>query len=277
MLGDIDTNVFCSYFRDIVCGGRLSFKQKDGLDHIFNYAIQHYPDMSHAQLAYIIATAYHESARTLQPIAEMGSSSYLKSKPYYPYIGAGLIQVTWQENYEKFGAVKTEDLLTWPIALDALFRGMLDGMFTGKKLGDFVQDQASIDAFEQARVVVNGHDQDALIAGYAMSAMKCLDESTKDQIDYRSGNPVTEKRPSSNTTLVSATTTAVGGTIAAVSNIQGAVNTSLQQSKENVNLFANLYNSLGDFAPWIIISLIVIGTSVILIREIKHKSENGDF
>lgn len=277
MINDININVFCSYFRDVLCGGHLSFKQNDGLTRIVSYAQQNYDTLSFAQLSYIIATAFHETARTLTPIKEMGSVSYLKSKPYYPYIGAGLVQVTWKANYEKFGAATTDDLLTWPIALDALFAGMMEGVFTGKKLGDFIQQDASIEAFERARTVVNGRDQDALIAAYAMSIFKCLNESVKDQIDFRGSNPVTEKKPISNSTLVSAATTAVGGTVAAVSNAQNVVNNVLSQGKENVNLFSSLYHSLGEFAPWIIVAVIVVSASVILIREIKKKSENGGF
>lgn len=35
---------------------------------------------------------------------EIGSQAYLQSKPYYPYIGRGFIQVTWDYNYKAFGA-----------------------------------------------------------------------------------------------------------------------------------------------------------------------------
>lgn len=35
---------------------------------------------------------------------EIGSDSYLQSKPYFPYIGRGFIQVTWSYNYASFGA-----------------------------------------------------------------------------------------------------------------------------------------------------------------------------
>lgn len=274
MLGDININSFCSYFRDMIGGGRLSFKQKDGLERIVNYATQQYPALSHAQLAYIIATAYHESARSLQPVKEMGSNSYLKSKEYYPYIGGGLVQVTWEYNYKKFGAKTVEDLLTWPVALDCLFRGMIDGMFTGKRLSDFIGEEYSPALFEKARAIINGKDKASLIASYAMSIVKCLEESTSKHFEYVS-NPVTEPKIASNAVLISAATTATGGTVAAISNIQNIVNGALKQ--ENVDIVTGFYRSLGDFAPWIIICLIVIGASVILIREIKQKTEKGHY
>lgn len=35
---------------------------------------------------------------------ELGSDSYLRAKEYYPYVGRGFIQVTWESNYASFGA-----------------------------------------------------------------------------------------------------------------------------------------------------------------------------
>ena len=68
---------------------------------------------------------------------EQGGETYLRGKPYYPWVGMGLVQVTWEANGKKFGAQSPADLLSWPVALRALFDGMLQGMFTGKKLPDY--------------------------------------------------------------------------------------------------------------------------------------------
>lgn len=277
MLGEIDVNIFCSYFRDMVCGGKLSLKQKEGIENIFTYAIQHYPDLSDAKFSYILATAYHETGRSFQPIKEAGSTAYLKSKPYYPYIGAGLIQVTWEENYKKFGASNTEDLLTWPIALDCLFRGMMDGLFTGKKLGDFMEGEGSLDVFDKARAVVNGRDRAALVSGYAMSILKCLSESisNKENPSPYSSCPVTDVDMKKNPAIITAATTAAGGTIAAVSNVQSIVSNVLHSSRDNIDGFKGIYQSLGDSALWIVFAAVLVCTSVVLILEIKNKSENG--
>lgn len=277
MLGDIDVNIFCSYFRDMVCGGKLSLKQKEGIENIFSYAMQHYSDLTDAQFSYILATAYHESGRTIQPIKEMGTLSYLRSKPYYPYIGAGLVQVTWKENYEKFGASRPEDLLQWPVALCCLFRGMIDGLFTGKKLDDYVQDVGSMEAFDNARAVVNGKDRAALISGYSMSILKCLNESNARQNNPSPYTPcpVTNVELKKNPAIITAATTAAGGTIAAISNVQSIVSNVLHSSKDNIDIFKGIYQSLSEFAPWIVFASILICTSVVLIIEIKNKSENG--
>jgi hypothetical protein len=43
------------------------------------------------RMAYVLATAYHETAHTMKPI-EMGGEKYLQSKKYWPYIGRGYVQ-----------------------------------------------------------------------------------------------------------------------------------------------------------------------------------------
>jgi hypothetical protein len=116
-------------------------------------------------LAYILATAYHETARTMQPVREMGGEKYLRSKPYYPWVGEGLVQVTWEVNARKFGATVPGQLLTWPIALVAIFEGMTKGMFTGRKLSDYIDgDRAD---YTGARRIVNGPDKASKIANHA--------------------------------------------------------------------------------------------------------------
>ena len=119
------------------------------------------------QLAYILGTVYHETGHTMQPVREFGGEKYLRSKPYYPWVGEGLVQVTWEENARKFGATKPGQLMEWPIALRALFDGMSKGMFTGKKLSDYI-DPPHID-YVGARRIVNGTDKAHQIAEYAMS------------------------------------------------------------------------------------------------------------
>jgi putative chitinase len=115
-------------------------------------------------LANMLAQSWHESAHTMQPVRERGDEDYLRGKPYYPWVGEGLIQVTWETNAKKFGAKKPGDLMTWPIALHALFDGMISGMFTGRKLSDYFD--VDTDDPVNARRIVNGTDKAELIAGY---------------------------------------------------------------------------------------------------------------
>jgi|SRR5262245_37314323 len=137
-------------------------------------------------LAYILATTYHETAATFQPIAEYGKGS---GKPYgqpagpygQKYYGRGYVQLTWYDNYKAQDAklklnqalVKNADLALDPdIALQVILGGMYDGDFTGKKLGQFfTQDDTN---WYDARTIVNGHDQASLIAGYGEKFLNAI-------------------------------------------------------------------------------------------------------
>lgn len=152
---------FFDSIRRTVTGGHLSAKQVDGLNRIMaEWERRKLTDLR--WLANILAQSFWESDRTWQPILESGGKAYLQSKAYYPYIGAGLIQVTWRANYQKFGAEKPKDLLGWPIALRALFDGMIDGLFTKHKLADFFN--ATKNDPIGARKIVNGTDRAEEIA-----------------------------------------------------------------------------------------------------------------
>jgi hypothetical protein len=124
--------------------------------------------------AYCLATAWHETAFTMQPVVEYGGDTYLKSKPYYPWYGRGYVQLTWEENYQKQddklglkGALMRDpDLALNPeIATQILLLGMADGDFTGKRLGHYFTDELS--DFYNARRIVNGTDKANEIAKYA--------------------------------------------------------------------------------------------------------------
>lgn len=137
-------------------------------------------------VAYVLATAYHESAHTMKPIKEMGGLTYLKSKKYYPYFGRGYVQLTWDYNYVKAGKklgvdfVKNPDLLLEPkYAAPILVTGMKEGWFTGKKLRDFIDTIDEPDAqdeleYEGGRKIINGVDKKQLIANYAIQYEKDL-------------------------------------------------------------------------------------------------------
>jgi len=131
------------------------------------------------QMAYVLATAYHETAHTMKPINEKGSDKYLRSKKYYPFFGRGYVQITWRENYVKAGKalgvdfVKKPELLLKPeYAAPILIVGMIEGWFTGKRLSDYITLQKS--DFKNARRIVNGTDRADLIAGYAKDYDKAL-------------------------------------------------------------------------------------------------------
>ncbi|WP_247997259.1 hypothetical protein [Brucella tritici] len=131
------------------------------------------------QMAYVLATAYHETAHTMKPILEKGGDKYLRSKKYWPFVGRGYVQITWRSNYERASKelgvdfVKKPELLLKPeYAAPIIIAGMVEGWFTSKKLSDYITLQRS--DFKSARKIVNGTDKAELIAGYAKDYDKAL-------------------------------------------------------------------------------------------------------
>lgn len=127
------------------------------------------------QVAYVLASADWETNHTFEAKKE----AYWLSDPdawlrrhhpeYYPYYGRGLIQLTWQSNYERYSAilgidlVKNPDLmLNFDVALFTLVHGLRIGFFTGKKLSDFITDKEV--NYTAARRCVNGTDRATEIA-----------------------------------------------------------------------------------------------------------------
>ena len=165
--------------------GKFNQGQVDGLNVFLDWYDQKNPPIPERyhvddrMLSYILATTYHETAATMQPIAEYGKGagkSYGKPDPVtgQTYYGRGYVQLTWKDNYQrqdtklKLGGslVKKADRALEPaIALEVILGGMVDGDFTGKKLAQFFT--ASVTNWYDARTIVNGHDQASTIAGYA--------------------------------------------------------------------------------------------------------------
>lgn len=133
------------------------------------------------ELAYVLATAYHETAHTMKPVREYGSETYLRKKKYYPYVGMGYVQLTWKYNYElaskKLGVDFVADpkkLLDPKYASVILVIGMKEGWFTGKKLSDYITLQKS--DFINARRIINGVDKQKEIAEIAIKYETLLKE-----------------------------------------------------------------------------------------------------
>lgn len=151
-------------------------------------------------LAYMLATIYHETATTMQPISEYGSDAYFTE--HYEtradlgngpaaggqagdgarFHGRGFVQLTGRTNYRHMTPIvrhfypNCPDFTTDPAAVmdldyaaTILFYGMFCGTFTGKALKHYIGDphQGQEVDFVGARHIINGTDRDVLIAGYA--------------------------------------------------------------------------------------------------------------
>lgn len=158
-----------------------------GMDKVLAYGLPR--RNSTQQFAYILATAWWESAQTMQPVKEaywMSEAWRKRNLRYYPHYGRGLVQTTWEWNYRKMSPVVGTDLvrnpdalLEWQYALPALFVGMEKGMYTGKSVDDYIDDLDESDAedfreYKNARRVVNAMDQAAAIASLALTFEKGL-------------------------------------------------------------------------------------------------------
>ena len=186
----MDRRTFFDSVRTTPFGGALTGSQVDGLTRILDEAERRgWSDLR--ILAYRLATVFHETGKAMVPVKEGGSDSYLRGKPYWPWVGMGLVQVTWEANGRKFGAAKPEDLLSWPISLRALFDGMDQGVFTGRKVGAYFTDK--IDDPAGARHVINGSDKAALIAtyhGHFLAALTAASMPATGQIAASPGQPI---------------------------------------------------------------------------------------
>lgn len=162
--------------------GPLDQEQVDSINAILTEAAHH----PVGWVAYELATGWHEARFT--PQHEWGRG---KGKEYgrpgkygQSQHGRGLVQLTWDRNYEwadeRFaldGALLADfDRALEPdLAARILVIGMEEGAFTGRKLADYLGERGNVDQFAAARRVVNGTDKARLIAGYAVEFQKALD------------------------------------------------------------------------------------------------------
>ncbi|MBF0679909.1 MAG: hypothetical protein IR164_13335 [Devosia sp.] len=182
-----NNTAFFNAVRSSLFGGKLSQSQVDGINAVIA-AWHRSGDTDDRKLAYLLATTFLETGQTMQPIHERGARSYFdKYEPGtkigkslgntnigdgYRFRGRGYVQITGRFNYRNAGLKMDVDLLSNPdkaldpvIAGMALVRGSLEGWYTGKKLGDYIN--ASHTDYINARRVINGTDKATLIAGYA--------------------------------------------------------------------------------------------------------------
>lgn len=186
-----------SLFRD-----GMSQSQVDGLNRLLDMWVAYFVQSNPISfLAYALATSYHETGRKMQPVRELGGKAYLTSNyditgrnpqrarkhgninpgDGVRYAGKGDTQLTWKDNYGRATAMLRNfsadfanvDLVASPdqaldpkISAVLLFEGSIIGLYTGRKLGDYLKAGMPPD-YKGARWVINGQDDAELIASYA--------------------------------------------------------------------------------------------------------------
>jgi hypothetical protein len=193
----IDRKFFYQAIRDENLFSILTAPQVDSMEAVLDYwDTGGYDDLR--WLAYIWATIYHETAKTMMPIEEYGKG---KGHPYGKkikrsgikyltpdkiYYGRGFCQLTWYENYENMSRLLYGDmrLLKEPelaldtiVATNILFEGMTKGIssfgdFTGKCLEMYFNSE--VEDWVNARRIINGLDAAKKIAGYGKLFLECL-------------------------------------------------------------------------------------------------------
>ncbi len=175
---------------------KLSPDQLEGISLLTDRALRASLEAPESQVAYILATAYWESALTFQPVREGLAKSDQEARVFVKklfedgriktnyaipaengqsFYGRGYVQLTWEKNYRAMGDhligdphifYHNPDMVMQPrLSAIIMVRGMIDGIFTDHKLGDFIN-RDRID-FVNARQTVNRMDRAEKIAEWA--------------------------------------------------------------------------------------------------------------
>lgn len=274
-----DRTTFFAYVRKAPFGNRLTQEQINGMEVILDeWESKHsYRDLR--WLAYILATAFHETGGRMVSVREgfaktdAGARKIVAARKYgkpnadtgHVYYGRGLVQLTWFENYRRMG-----DILNLPLAEDPdialepevsvaiLFEGMMDGRssradFTNKGLEDYFNE--TTDDPVGARAIINGKDKQHLIAGYHQSFLDSL-KAAEQALD----EPVAPEKVES--------ATPDGANLLADKTIWGTLATGAG------GVAASLVGAINN--PWALIAFAVVAAGVYLAVtgriEIKRKA-----
>ncbi|MEJ2308030.1 MAG: hypothetical protein P8Z78_01785 [Gammaproteobacteria bacterium] len=187
-----DASAFISAVKASLFSNKLKPDQKKGLEAILSAATE--AKWPLAFVSYGLATAYHETAFTMQPVVEafwLSESWRERNLRYYPYHGRGYVQLTWESNYEKADkklGLEGRLLANLDLALDPdiaariMVKGMEEGWFCGDRSGKRhtlkrhvpTSGPGNLEQYKEARRIINGRDKAATIAKYALKFQDAL-------------------------------------------------------------------------------------------------------
>lgn len=203
MTVSLDRQFFFDTVRHTLFKGSLTPAQIEGMNAIFDYWDANLATADRRWLAYILATAFHETAYTMQPVRETlatsdsraveiletafasGRLSWVKTPYWRPdedgksWLGRGLVQLTHRRNYEAMSEVTGIDLVAQPDramemapAVTILIEGMLRGNFAGHRLCDHLNEEK--EDWVNARRIVNGTDRAEKLAEYGRTFLAAI-------------------------------------------------------------------------------------------------------
>lgn len=161
--------------------GSLNQPTVDGLNFLLGKVEEDERWLVMPQVAYFLATIKRETGDYQPKVehrAKVGTALRKVQDRYWGsgFFGRGYIQLTWDYNYAKFGIKATPEKALEPdTAYEIAARGMLSGIFTGRPLTSYVNEEKK--DYLNARRVVNGLDHAAEIAKNAELLEHILDDS----------------------------------------------------------------------------------------------------
>jgi WD40 repeat protein len=202
--GRIDRANFFAAYRTVF--GELGYEATAGLEQLLAF-LENDPAMNDVRLrAYILATVKFETGDRFLPVTEQGDAEYFQR--YEPgtsignrlgnkvpgdgerFRGRGYIGITGRENYYRMSQVlgfepKMTDLVDNPdkvndplVAYRIMSIGMLEGLFTGRKLSDFINERQT--DYVGASTVIGSGSSSSRAAAYAIDFEEILRESAAD-------------------------------------------------------------------------------------------------
>ena len=167
----IDVHRFFTSVRHTLFNGTMTQSQVDGCNAILSGFDSRYPNGDFKKLAYYFATAYWETAQSMQPVREAyylgepAAENYRKTLWYYPWYGRGYVQLTLEDNYKRESKpdrtgvdlhADREKALEPEVAAQAMFVGMEYGDYGGGPISGYFSD--TVERPVDARYLVNGTD-----------------------------------------------------------------------------------------------------------------------
>lgn len=295
-----DLPTLFAYLRRAPFGGRLTQLQVEGVERLIAAWDRNAPQPAdERQLAYVLATIFHETGGRMQPVRETFATSDAQairrldaamaagrlpqvSKPYWRagWFGRGDVQTTHERNYRKVGEAIGVDLvadsgklLNPDVSAKAAIVGMLQGLFVpGHDLDRYFNPEREDP--EGARRIINGTDKASLIAGYYRNFLDSLEAAKNEAMRLADRDIATKPDPQPTPAVIAAAKpdgadlkkdqTALGGVLAGLGGLGGAAAV-LKPVLEGVS------------SPWALAAFVVvlIAAGLVLTGRVQLKVGGG--